>query len=172
MGRVRRAHGVRGAWAVEVMTDAPDVIFASGAVIFAGDRNGAISRGADGSPLALTVEDGRPMNKEWLVRVREVADRDQADVWRGRYLLVDPARIPPPDEDDVYVFSLIGMQVDVLGRGAVGHVRDVYDAPQGLLLEVETATARPLVPWHPEIIDHIDEDARRIVLKPLEGLME
>jgi len=170
---VRRAHGVRGAWAIEPMTDAPDVIFASGAVIFAGDRNGALSMsaGEKPKPVALRIEDGRKMNKEWLVRVREVADRDQADLWRGRYLLVDTARIPEPDEDEVYVFSLIGMTVEVDGQGPVGEVRDVYEAPQGLLLEVETATGRPLVPWHPGIIERVDEEARVIVLKPLEGLL-
>ncbi len=153
------------------MTDAPNVIFAFGAVIFAGDRDGAMTL-KDDAPVALTVEDGRPMNKEWLVRVTEVADRDVADLWRGRYLLVDVARIPEADEDDVYVFSMIGMDVHVEGRGSVGHVRDVYDVPQGLLLEVETATGRPLVPWHPGIIAHVDEAARVIVLKPLEGLLE
>jgi len=170
---VRRAHGVRGAWAIEPMTDAPDVIFASGAVIFAGDRNGALSMsaGEKPKPVALRIEDGRKMNKEWLVRVREVADRDQADLWRGRYLLVDTARIPEPDEDEVYVFSLIGMTVEVDGQGPVGEVRDVYEAPQGLLLEVETATGRPLVPWHPGIVERVDEAARVIVLKPLEGLL-
>ncbi len=155
------------------MTDAPDVIFASGAVIFAGDRNGALSMsaGEKPKPVALRIEDGRKMNKEWLVRVREVADRDQADLWRGRYLLVDTARIPEPDEDEVYVFSLIGMTVEVDGQGPVGEVRDVYEAPQGLLLEVETATGRPLVPWHPGIVERVDEAARVIVLKPLEGLL-
>jgi len=162
---------VRGAWAIEPMTDAPDVVFASGAIVFAGDREGVLSM-KEGVPTALTVEDGRPMNKEWLVRVREVTDRDQADLWRGRYLLVDASRLPEPGEDEVYVFSLIGMEVQVDGQGMVGHVRDVYEAPQGLLLEVETATGRPLVPWHPGIVEHVDEEARVIVLKPLEGLLE
>jgi 16S rRNA processing protein RimM len=171
VARVRRAHGVRGAWSVEPMTDAPDVIFASGAVIFAGDRDGKLTR-VDGEPVALTVDDGRPMNKEWLVRVRELSDRDAADLWRGRYLFAETSRIPEPDEDEVYVFSLIGMTVEVEGRGVVGTVLDVYDAPQGMLLEVETETGRPLVPWHPEIIARVDETARRIVLKPLDGLLE
>ena len=106
------------------------------------------------------------------MRVRELTDRDQADLWRGRYLLVDASRLPEPGEDEVYVFSLIGMEVQVDGQGTVGHVRDVYEAPQGLLLEVETATGRPLVPWHPGIVEHVDEEARVIVLKPLEGLLE
>jgi len=157
---------VRGAFAVEALTAAPDVIFTSGAVLFAADRAGAPS--PDGM---LHIEDGRPMNREWLVKFSEVNDRDIADTWRGRYLLADAASLPEPDDDEVYVFALIGMRVEVDGQGFVGHVRDVYDAPQGLLLEVETATGRPLVPWRPEIVERVDEAARTIVLKPLDGLL-
>jgi 16S rRNA processing protein RimM len=153
------------------MTDAPDVLFASGAVVYAGDRDGKLTR-VNGAPVAMTVDDGRPMNKEWLVRVQELSDRDQADLWRGRYLLAEASTIPDPDEDEVYVFALIGMTVEVEGRGVVGTVLDVYDAPQGMLLEVETETGRPLVPWVPEIIERVDEEARVIVLRPLDGLLE
>jgi len=167
VGQVRRAHGVRGALAVEPLVDAPDAIFASGAVIIAGDRQGKPSPEGE-----LHIEDGRPMNREWLVKVREIGDRDAADVWRGRYLLVDEAELPRPTEDQVYIYALIGMRVEVEGQGLVGHVRDVYDAPQGLLIEVETATGKPLVPWRPEIVSRVDEATRTIVLKPLEGLLE
>ncbi len=167
VGLVRRAHGVRGALAIESLVDAPDAIFASGAVVIAGDRSGKAA--AEGE---LHIEDGRPMNREWLVKLREIANRDAADVWRGRYLLVDADNLPQPTEDQVYIFALIGMRVEVEGQGPVGHVRDVYDAPQGLLIEVETATGKPLVPWRPEIVSRVDEATRTIVLKPLEGLLE
>lgn len=170
VGKVRRAHGVRGAWAVESLTSAPDVIFTAGAVIYAGDRKGELS--ADAAGALLHIEDGRPMNTDWLVRVAEVTDRDMADSWRGRYLLADTADMPEPDDDEVYIYALIGMQVEVEGLGHVGVVRDVYDAPQGLIIEVETATGRPLVPWHPEIIDRLDEERNTIVLKPLDGLLD
>lgn len=169
---MRRAHGVRGAWAVESLNDAPDVLFASGAVLFAGDREGNLLPGADGAPQPLHIEDGRPMNREWLVRVTEVTDRDVSDAWRGRYLLADAASLPEADDDEVYVGDLIGMRVEVDGQGLVGHVRDVYDAPQGFILEVETSTGRPLVPWHDEIVRSIDEETRTIVLAPLAGLLD
>jgi 16S rRNA processing protein RimM len=143
------------------------VIFASGAVVIAGDREG--NAAAEGE---LHIEDGRPMNREWLVKVREMDNRDVADTWRGRYLLADASRLPEPDADEVYVYSLIGMRVEVDGQGLVGHVRDVYDVPQGLVLEVETATGTPLVPWRPEIIRIVDEESRTIVLYPLEGLLD
>lgn len=162
---------MRGAWAVESLNDAPDVIFASGAVLFAGDREGNLVPDA-ATPQALHIEDGRPMNKEWLVRVQEVTDRDVADLWRGRYLLADAESLPEPDEDEVYVGDLIGMQVEVDGQGVVGHVRDVYDAPQGYVLEVETATGRPLVPWHEALVKSVNEETRTIVFAPLAGLFD
>jgi len=112
------------------------------------------------------------MNKEWLVRVVEVTDRDVADGWRGRYLLADADTLPEPDEDEVYVGDLIGMRVEVEGRGPVGEVRDVYDAPQGYILEVETATGRPLVPYNDDLVLSVDEDTRIIVYAPLDGLFD
>ncbi|GAB1344847.1 hypothetical protein MASR1M101_39740 [Gemmatimonas sp.] len=161
---------MRGGWAVESLSDAPDVMLASGAVLFAGDREGNLAPNAEAQPLH--VEDGRPMNKEWLVRVVEVTDRDVADGWRGRYLLADADTLPEPDDDEVYVGDLIGMRVEVEGRGLVGEVRDVYDAPQGYILEVETATGRPLVPYNDDLVLSVDEDTRIIVYAPLDGLFD
>lgn len=161
---------MRGAWAVESLSGAPDVMLASGALLFAGDREGNLAPDAAAQPLH--VEDGRPMNKEWLVRVTEVTDRDIADSWRGRYLLADAATLPEADDDEIYVGDLIGMRVEVEGRGLVGHVRDVYDAPQGYILEVETATGRPLVPWNDDLVLSVDESAGTIVFAPLDGLFD
>lgn len=112
------------------------------------------------------------MNRDWLVRVGEVSDRDLADSWRGRYLLADAAELPDAADDEVYVADLIGMQVEVDGQGLVGHVRDVYDAPQGFILEVETASGRSLVPWHEDLVRSVDEASRRIVFAPLDGLFD
>lgn len=161
---------MRGAWAVESLTDAPDVLFASGAVLFAGDRDGTTT--ADSNLPELHVEDGRPMNREWLVRVREISDRDDADSWRGRYLLADAALLPPLDEGEVYVLDLIGMDVHVEGKGRVGSVVDVYDVPQGLVVEVETPRGRSLIPWHDDIVRQVDSESRIIVLTPLDGLLD
>lgn len=168
---MRRAHGVRGAWAVESLTDAPDVIFASGALLYAGDRDGNLVA-VDGGPQPLHIEDGRPMNREWLVRVTEIADRDIADTWRGRHLFADADTLPEADDGEVYIGDLIGMRVEVDGHGLVGHVRDVYDAPQGYILEVETATGRPLVPFTDELVLSVDDEARTIVFAPLDGLFD
>jgi len=162
---------VRGAWAVESLSDAPDVMLASGAVLFAGDRDGNPVL-VGGEPQPLHVEDGRPMNREWLVRVTEITDRDIADTWRGRTLLGDASLLPSPGEDELYIGDLIGMTVEMEGKGVIGTVRDVYEAPQGIILELETPTGRPMVPWHDDLVREVDDEARVIRLALLDGLVD
>ena len=40
VGRVRKAHGIRGELLVEPITDAPDAVFVSGRRLFAGTASG------------------------------------------------------------------------------------------------------------------------------------
>ena len=46
VGRVRRAHGIRGELVVEALTDAPDAVFAPGRRVFVGTAEGDLVRGA------------------------------------------------------------------------------------------------------------------------------
>src|SRR3954463_8195160 len=107
VGRVRKAHGVRGEMVVEVITDAPDAIFASGHRVFAGTVSGDLAP----SRQELHIDSVRPFNDGLLVHLAEVADRTAADLWRGRYLLVPASEVPAPADDEVYMHDLLGMQV-------------------------------------------------------------
>lgn len=167
VGRVRRAHGVRGALAVESLIDSPDAIFASGGVIYAGDRSGAPSNEG-----ALHIVDGRPMNNDWLVQVAEIDDRDVASNWRGRYLLAAASLLSVEDEGVTVLLAYVGYEVEMDGRGVIGTVRDVYSAPQGPLLEVQTDNGMPLVPWRPEIVRTVNDEKRLVSLFALDGLLD
>lgn len=152
---------------LEPLTDAPDAIFASGRSFFVGDR--------DGVPLdlpPLVLEAVRPFQDGFLVRLPGIADRDRAATWRGRTLLADPADIPPPGEDEVYYHLIIGMRVQDSTGTDVGPVIELYDLPAGPTIEIETASGRKLVPYIPEIVEWVDEDARVIRLRHLDGLLD
>jgi ribosomal 30S subunit maturation factor RimM len=40
------------------------------------------------------------------------------------------------------------------------------------VLEVETATGRPLVPWHDALVKSVNEETRTIVFASLAGLFD
>jgi 16S rRNA processing protein RimM len=172
VGRVRKAHGIRGEVVVEPITDAPDAIFASGRRVFAGTATGDLApNGAQ-----LHVESSRPFNEGFLVAFAEVPDRTVAETWRGRYLLLPADELPPPRDDEVYVHELPGMRVELESGELVGTVEETYELPQGLAIDVRRAPPRDtetaLILFDEHSIASVDREGRVIVVTPPEGLLE
>lgn len=181
VGRIRKAHGIRGEVVVEPITDEPDAIFAAGRRVFAGTADGSLvpppgtlRDGRDPGPRELHVRHSSPFKGGLLVAFDAIADRTEAERWRERYLLVPVEELTPPGDDEVYVHDLVGMRVEHAAgaAGEIGRVTTTFDLPQGLMLEVRTAAGRVLIPYRPEIVTRVDVDARVIYVDPPEGLLE
>ena len=172
VGRVRKAHGIRGEVVVEPITDAPDAIFASGRRVFAGTASGDLAP----NRAELHVASSRPFNEGLLVGFAEVPDRNVAETWRGRYLLLPAEEVPPPTDAEVYVHELPGMRVVLESGEAVGTVQETYELPQGLAIEVRRAPPREqetvLLLYDERTIASVDRAERVIVVTPPEGLLE
>ncbi|HEU4990227.1 MAG TPA: ribosome maturation factor RimM [Gemmatimonadaceae bacterium] len=168
VGRVRKAHGIHGELVVEPITDEPDAIFAPGHRVLAGTVTGDLSP----DQRALHVSGVRPMREGLLVRFDEIPDRTAAEPWRGRYFLVPAHEVPPPDDDEVYVHDLLGMQVVLVSGEAVGEVIEVYELPQGLALDVRRARGTVMVPFDERVVAGVDRVARVITIDPPAGLLD
>ncbi|MEO7457794.1 MAG: ribosome maturation factor RimM [Gemmatimonadaceae bacterium] len=172
VGRVRKAHGIRGEVVVETITDTPDAVFATGRRVFAGTATGELSA----SRQELHIKGARDFNEGLLVRFDEVPDRNEAELWRGRYLLAPLSEIPAPADNEVYMHDLVGMRVVLAGGDVVGTVDEIYELPQGLALDVRRASPRQgetvMVLYDDRTIASVDKEARIIVITPPEGLLE
>ena len=168
VGRLRKAHGVRGEVVVEVITDTPDAIFAAGGRVFAGTADGQPTR----DPLELHIDSVRPFKGGLLIHFQEITDRDTADSWRERYLLVPIGEIEAPRDGQVFFHELLGMAVRLKDGDAVGIVSELYELPQGLTLEVKRANGTALIPYREGIVVSTDRNARQIVIDPPEGLLD
>lgn len=169
VGRVRKAHGLRGEIVVEPVTSEPAAVFAAGRVVLLGDAEGHLRA----NPRAYTVRMSSPFKGGWIVALDGLADRTEADLWRERYLFAPFADLRPPADDEVYQHELLGMRVELASGEAVGEVTALYELPQGLTLEV----ARPgrgaaLVPYRPAVVQRVDPAERVVVLDPPEGLLD
>ena len=176
VGLIRKAQGIRGEVIVEPLTDKPDVVFASGSRVFAGDANGdpAIAydvKGAEEIPT-LTISSSKPYKQGWIVQFEEIGDRDSAELWRGRYLLARFSELPPPEEDEVYLHDLIGMKAETSTGEPIGTVKTFYELPQGIVLDVETPKGSVLVPYRPEAIVRTDVAARTVVINEALGFTD
>jgi 16S rRNA processing protein RimM len=169
VGMIRNAQGIRGEVVVEPLTDAPDAVFASGRRVFVGDKTGGVTFGSE---TALEIEEARPFKGGLIVKFDSLADRNAAELLRGRYLLAPFEELEPLREDEVYLHDLIGMSVALDTGEKVGEVKSYYELPQGLMLEVSTEKGTVLVPYRPEIVERIESDAKNVVVKSSVGLFE
>jgi 16S rRNA processing protein RimM len=176
VGLIRKAQGIRGEVVVEPLTDKPDVVFASGSRVFAGNAKGdlAVARDVRGeeAPPTLTIAASKPFKKGLIVQFEELRDRESAELWRGRYLLAPFAELPPPAKDEVYLHDLIGMKVENRSGEPLGEVTTLYELPQGVMLDVKTEGGSVLIPYRPEIVVRTDIAARTVVIDESLGLIE
>ncbi|HEX6574977.1 MAG TPA: ribosome maturation factor RimM [Gemmatimonadaceae bacterium] len=167
VGLVRNAQGIRGEVVIEPLTDAPDAVFASGRRVFAG-ASGEKSSSTD--DRALTVSVARPFKGGVLVKFDEIGDRTAAELLRGSYIFSPFDELTPLQEDEIYLHDLIGMRVKLDTGEDTGEVVSYYELPQGLTLEVKTEKGLVLVPYRPEMVDHVDSESRTVVVKADVGL--
>ncbi len=167
VGRVRKAHGVRGDLVVEPITDAPDAIFASGRRVIAGTVSGDPAK----DRRELHVESASPFKGGFIVHFAEITDRDVADTWRDRFLLVPADELEPLGEGEIYLHELHGMDVVLESGAPVGTVAEVYELPQGLTLDVKRARDSVMIPYD-RVVTSVDRALRRITIDPPDGLLE
>ena len=160
VGRIGRAHGVRGDVAIEVRTDDPDLRFAVGSTLFTSE---------DG-PRALTVQRCRWHSGRLLVAFEGSADRTSAEGLRGALLYRDADdRIEEPGA--WYDHELIGCTV-LSGGQPVGRVDEVLHLPHQDLLSVELADGSVrLVPLVDELVPDVDVERREVTVADRPGLL-
>ena len=126
VGRVGKPHGLDGAFFVEGPSERGSV-FAKGAMLYAGGEPATVVASRHGSG-------GRP-----VIRL------DRA-VERGAELAVSRSALPSlGDEDEFYVFQLVGLSVEEEGGRLLGRVREVLEYPGNDVLELDSGASLPLV---------------------------
>lgn len=164
VGRIGRAHGLRGEVAVEPRTDDPQTRLGAGAQLHT-------------EPAAVgpvTVASARWHSGRLLVRFTGVPDRSAAEALRGvrLYADVDP-QDRPGDPDEYYDHQLAGLLAVTTDDTPVGEITEVVHLPGQDLLAVRAPGGREiLVPFVAQIVPDVDLGAGRVVIDPPDGLLD
>jgi 16S rRNA processing protein RimM len=166
VGRVRNVHGLKGELVIEPITDEPDEIFSPGRRVFAGNVRGVVK----GAPLEIT--NSRPFKSGFIIKFAGIDDRNEAELWRERYLLLPEDQVTPLEEGEVYLHELEGMRVDLASGGTLGSVIGMYELPQGIVLDVSREGKSSVLIPYDHVITSIDRETRVIQIDPPDGLLD
>ena len=163
VGKVVRAHGVRGDVVVELRTDEPKLRFARGAVL-----------GVDDAPTRqLTVKTSRAHADRLVVAFDGITTRDQAETLIGSTLMAAvPQDQRPADHAEFYDRHLVGLTALLPDGTKAGTVTEVIHGPAQDILVVRTATGERLVPFVDALVPAVDLGAGHLTVVDVPGLLD
>ncbi len=167
VGRLTKAHGLKGAIKLELFTDEPERRFVPGAVFTLQVPTSSPWHGKTLELAELRWYNGHPVG--FFV---DVADRTAAESLVRAILWIDHDSDELPAESDAwYDHQLIGLRAMRDGQD-VGRVARVDHLPAQDLLVVDTGSAEVLVPFVAAIVPNVDLAAGTVTLTPPPGLFE
>ena len=166
VGRLTKAHGLKGGLKLELYTDDPDRRFTPGASFSLQVPETSPWHGKRLELAELRWYNGHPVG--FFVGV---ADRGAAESLVKAILWIDQDPAEPAEPDAWYDHQLVGLDVVRDGR-TVGVVERVEHLPAQDLLVVKVEDREVLVPFVRAIVPEVDVDAHRVVVTPPEGLFE
>ena len=167
VGRLTKAHGLKGAIKLELYTDEPEKRFVPGAVFSL--------QVPDSSPWhgkTIELNELRWYNSHPVGFFKGIDDRTAAESLIKAILWVDHDTAVLPDEPDAwYDHQLTGLKV-IRDGAEVGTVGAVEHLPSQDLLVIKTANGDVMLPFVKALVPEVDFEAGTMTITPPGGLFE
>jgi 16S rRNA processing protein RimM len=161
IGRVVRAHGVRGELSVAVLTDFPER-FETTDWVYIGDEYEA---------EAYRLEKYRWHKKNVLLTLAGITNRTQAEQLRGQLIQVPIEKAVPLPEGDYYLYQLTGLQIITIDGTVLGTVTNILETGANDVYVVDNGQRELLLPAIPDVVKSINLEKGQIVVELIDGLI-
>lgn len=167
VGRLTKAHGLKGAIKLELFTDDPGRRFVPGAVFTL-----QVPTSSPWHGKTLELVELRWYNQHAVGFFKNVPDREAAETLAKAILWIDQDSAEQSDEEDAwYDHQLVGLSV-VRDGVQVGTLARLEHLPAQDLLIVKTPSGEVMVPFVKAIVPSVDVKAGIITVTPPPGLFE
>ncbi|CAB4557633.1 unannotated protein [freshwater metagenome] len=167
VGRLVKAHGLKGALKLELYTDSPDQRFRAGQ-----ELELQVPETSEWFGKTVKVAELRFYNQSPVLFLEGIQDRSQAETLVKAILLIETDLEQLPEDPEAwYDHQLVGLTA-LVGKEVVGKVIRVDHLPAQDLLAIETSNGEVLVPFVKQIVPSVDIQKGQVVLTPPAGLFE
>ena len=166
VGRLTKAHGLKGAIKLELYTDDPERRFVPGA-----EFSLQVPESSPWHGKHLTLREVRWYNGHPVGFFEGVDDRTAAEGLAKAILWVEHVDQESPEDDAWYDHQLIGLAVIRDGE-RIGQVTHVDHLPAQDLLIVKAGGREVMVPFVAAIVPEVDIEAGTLTVTPPPGLFE
>jgi 16S rRNA processing protein RimM len=159
VGKIHRAHGIRGDVSVEVWTNRTDRFEV-------GNRLWSLK---DGKPYPLVIQAVRKSTRGLIIKFEGIATRDDAEKLAGTEIAVSMEDRGAPESGTHYVSDLIGCRVISDDGRELGCIVEVIPQEHHDLYLVNGQHGEILIPVVQEFIQEIDIHQRCVIVRKVEA---
>ncbi|MEW6440308.1 MAG: ribosome maturation factor RimM [bacterium] len=164
IGKVLKTKGIRGQVKVLSYAASPDTMRRGGTLYVA---SGSGYRG-------LTVEQAEVLRQGsvLVLKFRECNRTEEAQGLVGAFLHVAKRDLPAAAEDEYYWHELIGLEVVTESGRSLGSIRGIFQTGSNDVYVIREGEREILIPGLREVVRRVDLTGRRMIIHPLEGLLD
>jgi len=164
IGRILRPHGIGGELRVKLITDYPERLGQHAHFYLA-------SPDSPGAVRCYPVEKLRQHRGVLLLKLGGCDDRNAADELRGMLVQIPIEEAVPLEEGEYYYFQLIGVRVEMESGEWLGQVVQVLETGANDVYIVRGPWGEVLLPAIEEVVLELDLESKRMVVRPLPGIL-
>lgn len=157
IGKILSTQGNRGALRVLPLTDFPERF----------QKMTRVQVSINDLLRELNIEDAHFHKKYVIIKFKEIQDMNAACDLKGGYLVVTRDELMPLPKDNFYIFDLIGVEVFETDGSRLGIITDIIKTGSNDVYVVETGAKPLLIPALKQVVQEIDLDGRRMVVRNL-----
>lgn len=155
-------HGLRGEVKVKSTSDFAQLRFQQGNIV---------DLQFEQTLLPLTIQYVKENKGLLIVKFKDYDDINEVEGWKGSVLSVKEDELPVLEEDEAYFFELKDSEVFDEEGNELGCVIDVIDTAANAILRVKGKEQEFLVPYVKAFIISFDKEAKKIVIRMMDGLL-
>ncbi|TRM12379.1 ribosome maturation factor RimM [Lentibacillus cibarius] len=163
-GRIVNTHGVKGEVKVQRITDFDDR-FAIGNRLMLEKEHGQIEE--------LEI-DGHRIHKGFdLIHFKGYDNINDVEQWKGHYLKITEDQLTELDEGEFYYHEIIGCSVYLTNGDKLGNIKEILAPGANDVWVVQREKGKDvLIPYIADVVKEVDVSAQKVVIEPMEGLLD
>jgi 16S rRNA processing protein RimM len=150
---------------MKIVTDYPERVLRDLSHVYVG-------RDPDQPAARYELQSARFHQTYILLQLKGLNDRDEVDALRGYYVMVDLDHAVPLDEDEFYLYELIGLTVRTEDGVELGKIVEVMETGANDVYIINSpAYGQLLVPAHDQTLVEIDLENQYVIMDLPDGIL-
>jgi len=162
VGEVGRPHGLLGSLRARSIVSSPNRFAELAKVFF---------ELPSGQQDCFTIRHVRAQKSTCIITLEEINSIEQAVVWVKAKIKIPKDCLEVLPAGQYYHFDLVGMEVLTETGSSIGTLEDILPTGSNDVFVVKQHGIEHLIPGTEEIVRHIDVEHKRMVIRPIEGLL-